>query len=240
MHSDQSSDQVVTPAVDGRLKARFLIRETIGVAIIALILFLCAGTVNWPMGWLLVAITALWVAGTTYVLFTRQPGLIAERLGPRKGGKSWDMALMSIVGIGNVARLVVAGLDFRFGWSDVPFWLQVAGMLMVLLGYALMVWATAANAFFSQIVRIQEERGHTVATGGPYRFMRHPGYSGTLLNELGSPLMLASWWALIPGAIDAVVMIVRTAKEDSTLQAELPGYSDYAQSTRHRLVPGIW
>jgi len=89
-------------------------------------------------------------------------------------------------------------------------------------------------------VRIQTERGHTVVSGGPYRFVRHPAYLGVILLVLSSPIMLGSSWALIPGVICAVLMIVRTALEDKTLQAELPGYVDYTQQTRYRLLPGVW
>jgi len=117
---------------------------------------------------------------------------------------------------------------------------QIAAMLLVIAGHALVVWATGTNAFFSQVVRIQTERGHTVITGGPYRYVRHPAYVGMILVVVGAPIMLGSWWALIPGVISAVLMIVRTVLEDRTLQAELSGYVEYAQHTRYRLLPGVW
>jgi protein-S-isoprenylcysteine O-methyltransferase Ste14 len=98
----------------------------------------------------------------------------------------------------------------------------------------------ASNAFFSQVVRIQSERGHAVATGGPYHYVRHPAYIGAILYELAVPVLLASWWALIPSALGAILLILRTALEDRTLQAELTGYVDYARQVRHRLVSGIW
>ena len=182
----------------------------------------------------------LWVAGTAYVLFTWLPDLIAERLGPRKGGKSWDVAILSIVGIGNLIRLVVAGLDYRYGWSSVPVWLQITAAVIVAAAYALMVWATYSNKYFSQVMRIQDERDHAVATGGPYRTVRHPAYVGTVLAELFVALLLGSWWALIPGLIDAALMVLRTALEDRTLRAELGGYETYANEVRYRLIPGVW
>ena len=141
----------------------------------------------------------------------------------------------------NLGVLFVAGLDVRYRWSSgIGPVMQIAAMLIVIAGYALVVWATGVNAFFSQVVRIQSERGHTVVSSGPYRNVRHPAYVGMLLVVLGAPIMLGSWWALIPGAISAVLMIVRTALEDRTLQAELPGYHDFAQHTRYRLLPGVW
>ena len=102
------------------------------------------------------------------------------------------------------------------------------------------VWATASNAFFSQIVRIQAERDHTVATGGPYRVVRHPGYTGAILCELAVPVLLASWPALIAGVVGAALLVLRTALEDRTLQAELAGYAEFARRVRYRLLPGIW
>jgi protein-S-isoprenylcysteine O-methyltransferase Ste14 len=117
---------------------------------------------------------------------------------------------------------------------------QIAALAVCALGYALFVWATASNTFFSQIVSIQSERGHTVATGGPYRHLRHPAYAGAILYELAVPILLASWWALIAGGLGALLLIVRTALEDRTLQAELPGYRKSARRVRVRLLPGVW
>lgn len=224
-----------------RTIARFLVREAMGLLMLAAILFLSAGRLDWVMGWALVGITFLWASATALVLILRSPDLIAERLGPRKGAKTWDTAIMSIVGLATIARCMVAGLDVRFGWTtgiSLPF--QIATLAVAVLGYALVVWATASNAFFSQIVRIQKERGHTVATGGPYRFVRHPGYVGTILFELAVPVMLGSLWALIPGGLSALLFVVRTALEDKTLLDDLDGYREYAERTRYRLLPGIW
>jgi protein-S-isoprenylcysteine O-methyltransferase Ste14 len=108
------------------------------------------------------------------------------------------------------------------------------------MGYALSVWATASNPFFTYIVRIQADRDHTVATGGPYHYVRHPGYAGAVLTLVLVPLLLASWPALVIGSVDAILFILRTSMEDRTLQAELPGYAAYARQVPYRLVPGIW
>jgi protein-S-isoprenylcysteine O-methyltransferase Ste14 len=236
---NQTSKQ---PSADvSRIVLRWSIRETMGVVMLALFLFLSAGRWDWIMGWVLVAITALWVIATGLVVIPRYPELLAERLGPRKGGKTWDTAIMGVVGLGTIARYIVAGLDVRSGWTTgMPFALQVIGLVIAALCYALVVWATGSNAFFALTVRIQKERGHAVATGGPYRFVRHPSYVGTILFELASPIMLGSWWALIPGGLDAILFVVRTALEDKTLQAELDGYKDYATRVRYRLLPGVW
>ncbi|NLG84609.1 MAG: isoprenylcysteine carboxylmethyltransferase family protein [Firmicutes bacterium] len=126
--------------------------------------------------------------------------------------------------------LVVAGLDYRFGWSpELDAWLQAAALVLPILGNALFTWAMIANPFFSPGVRIQSDRGHKTATGGPYRYIRHPGYAGFSVFNLVTPLVLGSLWASIPGAILAVLFIIRTALEDATLQKELEGYKEYAE-----------
>lgn len=220
---------------------RWAIRESMGVVMLAVLLFLVAGTLDWAAGWGMVIVMAGWVIGTAAVVLPRYPELLAERTGPKKGSKTWDTVLLSLYGLAMMIMWIVAGLDMRNAWSSgiLPQAQLVAG-LMVIAGYGLVVWATGTNAFFSQIVRIQTERGHTVVSSGPYRLVRHPAYVGAILVVLGSPIMLASWWALIAGVVSAALMVTRTALEDKTLQAELAGYKDYAKRTRYRLLPGVW
>jgi protein-S-isoprenylcysteine O-methyltransferase Ste14 len=175
------------------------------------------------------------------VMARRHPQLLAERTGPRKGAKSTDAAIMGVVGLLTVGRSIIAGLDIRYGWTTaVPLALQLVTLVLAALSYALVIWATAANPFFSQIVRIQKERGHHVASGGPYRFVRHPAYVGSVVHELSVPIMLGSWWALIPGVVIFLLFVVRTALEDRTLRSELEGYHEYSQKVRYRLLPGVW
>jgi protein-S-isoprenylcysteine O-methyltransferase Ste14 len=229
--------------VDPVILTRFAVRETMGTAMAGVALFWAAGTIAWPMGWVVLGIYAAWVAGMATVLVALQPELIAERLGPKKGGKRWDFIILMILGIANLARLIVAGLDFRNAWTPAgtfPLPVMIAAAVLAAAGYAFFVWATASNAFFSQQVRLQEDRGQSVATGGPYRIVRHPGYAGALLFELFAAIALGSLWAVIPSLIGAGALLVRTSLEDKALQAELPGYPEYSARTRFRLVPGIW
>ena len=220
---------------------RFALREIMGTAFLGVALFWSAGRVDWWSGWALIATVLVWIMATGIVILRINPDLLAERLGPRKGAKRWDTAIMGIVGLATLVRLVIAGLDQRYGWTGgIPLAAQIGALVVTILGYALAVWAMASNAYFSQIVRIQSERGHTVATGGPYQFVRHPGYLGTILTELAVPVLLASGWALIPGVLNAALFVLRTALEDRTLQAELNGYIDYASQVRYRLLPGVW
>lgn len=221
--------------------ARYALRETLGLVVMGVALFWSAGRVDWWPAWAALAVMAAWIVATAIVILRFNPGLLAERLGPRKGAKSWDTAIMSLLGLAQLARYVIAGLDQRYDWTGgFPFVAQLAALVVCALGYALVVWATAANAFFSQIVRIQPERGHTVATGGPYHYLRHPAYAGAILYELAVPILLASWWAILPGGLNALLLVLRTALEDRTLQAELAGYADYARRVRCRLLPGVW
>ncbi len=220
---------------------RWAIREMMGLVMAGLILFLCAGRWDWIWGWAAVGILAFWVSSTALAVIPRHPQVLAERLGPRKDAKAWDTAIMSLVGVIVLAVYAVAGLDARYGWTvGFPTAAQIWGVIVALLGYGIVIWATAANAYFSPNVRIQKERGHTVVTSGPYRFVRHPGYVGSILAYLGTPILLGSWWAIVLGGITVLLMIVRTALEDKTLQAELPGYKEYSQCVRNRLLPGVW
>jgi protein-S-isoprenylcysteine O-methyltransferase Ste14 len=166
---------------------------------------------------------------------------MAERLTPPKGAKTWDRAIVSLLRLAELARYILAGLDQRYGWTgDFPLAAQMAAIVVCVLGSGLFMWAMSSNTFFSQIVRIQADRGHAVAASGPYRYVRHPGYVGMILFEFGISTLLASWWAIIAGGLCAILLIVRTALEDRTLQAELTGYVDYARQVRYRLLPGIW
>ena len=244
MRDDKLNSMPPRPSADRiprALLARWFVREVLGVVILGVILFVSAGRIDWPAAWVLLGITLLWVFAMALAIIPRHPDLIAERLGPRKGGKRWDVVILSLFGLATIVKSVIAGLDQRFGWTvDFPPGLQQVSVILLLTGYGLIVWATAANAFFAQTVRIQTERGHKVVTGGPYRMVRHPGYLGTIVTELAAPLLLASWWALLIGIIAAGLFVIRTHFEDRTLQDELEGYQAYTNKTRYRLVPGIW
>jgi protein-S-isoprenylcysteine O-methyltransferase Ste14 len=227
--------------MDTKLIVRYAVRETMGVLVMGAALFWSAGRVDWWPAWAGLAVMTIWIVATAVVILRTNPGLLAERLGPRTGAKPWDTAIMSLLGLSQLARYILAGLDQRFGWTGgFPLIAQAAALVFCLLGYGLVVWATAANAFFSQIVRIQSERGHTVATGGPYAYVRHPAYVGAIVFEIAVFVLLASWQAAIASALNVVLLILRTALEDRSLQAELAGYADYARQVPYRLLPGIW
>lgn len=220
---------------------RWFVREILGVAIAGVILFYSAGTTDWPMAWAMVIILFVWSLAAAILVIPKAPQLLIERATRRKSSETWDTLILSIFGLTSIAKYVLAGLDFRYQWtSPMPTWLPIAALIVTALGYGLVDWAMVANAFFSMVNRIQKERGHSVATGGPYRLVRHPGYVGTILSELGSPLMLGSLWAFLPGLLSALLIIFRTALEDKMLHEQLSGYPEYAKRTRYRLLPGIW
>lgn len=206
-------------------------------------LFISSGQLGWAMAW---AYLVVFVAGQAIVgliLVPGNPELAAERAQfKRDAPYNWDRPLTGIVSLfGPLATLIVAGLDVRFrGASQISFTLQLVAMAVVVMGSLLGAWAMAANRYFYGFVRIETERGHTVATGGPYRMVRHPGYAGGVLCDLAAPLMLGSLWALIPAGLTTCAIILRTALEDRTLRAELDGYEEYALQVRYRLLPGIW
>ncbi len=241
MVTDTGPESTAAKPVPTITIVRWLVREYMGAALVGAFLFLAAGRTDWIMGWVLVGITFAWVSANAILLIRRSPDLLAERLGRMEGAKSWDVIIMSIIAVSTIGRLVVAGLDVRFGWSagiELPF--QVIAAVVAALGYALVTWATAVNAFFSQMVRIQKERGHRVVMDGPYRFVRHPGYVGTILFEVSAPIMLGSFWALALGGLNALLFVLRTALEDRTLRQELAGYQDFARQVRYRLIPAVW
>jgi protein-S-isoprenylcysteine O-methyltransferase Ste14 len=184
------------------------------------------------------------MAAHPLILVPIDPELLAQRekgiLEP--GVKAWDRWISALgAGVFPMASWVVAGLDVRLQWTGpVPLAYHLGGLLVMVLGFALFLWAMASNAFFAEGVRIQEERGHTVAAGGPYRYVRHPGYVGAILSQLATPFLLGSPWAMIPSVASAALYVVRTYLEDKTLREELDGYRDYARRVRYRLVPGLW
>ena len=224
-----------------KLVVLYILNQILGIAGMAVALFWSAGRIDWWPAW---AAITVWLACFTMediVILRFNPDLMAERLSPPKGAKTWDRAIVSIIRLMELARYILAGLDQRYGWTGgFPLAAQIAALTVCVPSYALFVWAMASNTFFSQIVRIQSDRGHAVAAAGPYRYVRHPGYAGMVLFELAISTLLASWWAIVAGGFCAILLILRTALEDRTLQAELTGYVDYARQVRYRLLPGIW
>ena len=224
-----------------KLIALYVLDQILGIVGMGVALFWSAGRIDWWPAWAAIAVWLACYTAMDILLLRFNPELMAERLTPPKGAKTWDRAILSILRLLQLVRYILAGLDQRYGWtSGFPLAAQIAALIVCVLSYALLTWAMASNAFFSQIVRIQSDRGHTAVTNGPYRYVRHPAYVGMIIFELAMPTLLASWWAIIVSGLCAILLILRTALEDRTLQAELTGYVDYARQVRYRLLPGIW
>jgi len=197
-----------------------------------------AGRLDWVWPWAYLGVGIGILAINMLIL---SPELMAERGQPRENVKDWDKVLTSLITFPILALLIVAGLDERFGWSpQLAVAIHLIGLAFIALGQGLFSWAMASNTFFSTAVRIQIDRDHTVSSGGPYRYVRHPGYVGMIVSLLATALAFGSLWALIPAGLAAVLLVVRAALEDKTLLEELDGYTEYAERVRYRLLPGIW
>jgi protein-S-isoprenylcysteine O-methyltransferase Ste14 len=216
-----------------------LVQVVVQFLILAVILFVSAGRLNWVWAWAYLGVGVGILAINALVM---PPELIAERgkMG-KEDVKGWDRAFAALNIVPTFGLLVVAGLDEQFDWSpQLAPAVHLAGLALIALGQGLFTWAMVSNKFFSTMVRIQADRDHTVASGGPYRYVRHPGYVGYIVSSLATPVALGSLWALIPAGIVMFLFVVRTALEDKTLLEELNGYAAYAQQTRYRLLPGVW
>lgn len=207
----------------------------------AALMFIGAGRLDWVWAWVYIGVMlAILLANGTLLLRTRAE-LVAER-GNAKVMQKWDKIVsFTLLALTYLALPLLAGLDARFGWTPkLDLTWRAAGIVVLIAGYEIAIRAMLANAYFSTAVRIQSERGHTVCRRGPYRFVRHPGYIGFMLMPVGTALILGSLWAFLLALASAIPIVIRTALEDRMLQAELPGYCEYARDVRYRLVPGIW
>ncbi len=220
---------------------RFAAREVFGVFFIAALLLGVSQRVDWLGAWCLIGVYAVWVGATLALLLPRDPALLAERAKRSTGPYTADTIALAVFGVAVMGRLILPALEVRAGGSGSFGPLAMAvGVLLCAAGYGLVLWAMMANTFFAKVLRMQTERDHHVVTGGPYRYVRHPGYLGAILFELGTPLVLGSRWALLPVLVGSLAMLIRTGMEDRVLQRELPGYADYAARTRWRLLPGVY
>lgn len=211
------------------------------LALLFAMIFWGAGRLDYWQGWAF-ATLMIGTGVTAYILFKQKPDLIKERLKPGPGMKWWDKIFWVFHFTIYMAILVVGILDGgRFLWTEsIPLWGYILSYILYIAGTALIFWSMWVNDYFSSVVRIQKDRGQKVVTGGPYKYVRHPGYVGVILLSLPLAVILGSLWAMIPGALWVLTIVVRTYLEDKTLQKELEGYKEYTKKTRYRLIPGIW
>ena len=209
--------------------------------IMALELFLAAGTINWLWAWVFLGIGLVSVAINAFLMMRTSPETVAER-GRPKETQDWDKWIAGLWFLGQYVFLpILAGLDVRFGWTgEIAIGWHMLGAVMYALSLELSSWAMITNAYFSTAVYIQKDRGQSVCSTGPYQYVRHPGYVGYFFQALSTPLLLGSLWAMLLAIPIAVLMVIRTAKEDRMLQEQLPGYKEYAQEVKYSLIPGVW
>jgi protein-S-isoprenylcysteine O-methyltransferase Ste14 len=212
-------------------------------AVFAALLFVSAGTVHWSAGWVFIAIFFGCALAITLWLSRQDPELLAERLSApiQRGQPLWDKAFVGAIMPLFVVWLILMPLDaVRFGWSEMPGWLQILGAVGLVLSFCLVFLTFRENAYLALVVKVRVERGQSVVTTGPYRYVRHPMYASMLLFFPGNALLLGSWGGLLFCAMLLGLLVWRTALEDRMLQEELPGYDGYARNVRYRLIPRVW
>lgn len=207
-----------------------------------LALFVPAGTLAWPPGWVFFGMFFGFVNALTVWLLRRNPALLQERMtGFTPDQKLWDKVLLTLTGLFFFGWLVVMPLDAaRFRWSRVPTWLRGVGALILLGAFAVFFLTFRENAYLSPVVRVQKERGQTVVSSGPYGYVRHPMYAGFLLFVVGTALLLGSRLGLLGGLVLGAAVARRAVLEERALRDELPGYAAYLSRVRSRLIPRVW
>jgi protein-S-isoprenylcysteine O-methyltransferase Ste14 len=225
------------------LLARALVTLLAEFVVFAALLFVSAGTVLWPAGWVFLAM--FFGSALTIVLWLahHDPELLAERLASplRRGQPPWDKVFLAGASLLFIAWLILVPLDaMRFEWSEVPSWMQFLGALGVVLSFYVVFLGFRENTYLIPGVRLQEERGQSAVTTGPYRYVRHPMYSSMFLFFPASTLLLGSWWGLLLCLLLLGLLVWRIALEDRMLKNRLDGYNEYAQSVRYRLIPRLW
>jgi protein-S-isoprenylcysteine O-methyltransferase Ste14 len=204
------------------------------------VLLASAGTINWINGWVYFGFILVYEIVYTLLLMRINPELLNERgKFVKKGTKVFDKVFAVLYLLLSYMILIISGFDaVRYQWSTMPLWLTFLGLVLIIPASYLSFRAMAANSYFECTVTVQE--GHQVCQSGPYRLVRHPGYAAGIVSILAAPLILGSWWGLVPSAMIAIMLIIRTLLEDRTLKKELPGYKEYTKTTRYRLIPLIW
>lgn len=223
------------------MKRRLLLTSLITTLIFTAILLLAAGRLNYVQAWLYLG-TGIITSCMTYFATRNNEELMKERSKVGEGSKGWDKLILGISTFTFIIFLVIAGLDSgRYGWSPKMHWsIYAGGIALIIAGQVLFLKAKKENTFFSAVVRIQTDRGHSVCDTGVYKIVRHPGYLGMLISNIGLPLITGSVWSTIPILLSIILLLIRTRLEDETLKKELPGYIEFTHKTKKRLVPGIW
>jgi len=223
------------------IRLKLLIKGLITNIVFTTILFICAGKINYYQGWIFLSVNIL----TTFMnalFLDKHSDLAKERAKIGEGTKSWDKLILGLSSLIYLIIIVIAGLDSgRFLWTSQFSWNTIIlGFLIMMIGQIIFLTARSQNNFFSNVVRIQKDRGQTVCDTGLYKIIRHPGYLGMILSLVSIPLITTSFWSTIPTVIAIILILIRTSLEDKTLKNELEGYLEYSKKTKYKLIPFVW
>ncbi|HEX6291195.1 MAG TPA: isoprenylcysteine carboxylmethyltransferase family protein [Herpetosiphonaceae bacterium] len=223
---------------------KLLTVQIVGMFVVfALALFLAAGTVAWPAGWAFLVLFFGFTVAISLWLLRNNPGLLTERMTGigKPDQQTWDKVFFGVANLIFLAWLIAMPLDaVRFHWSQMPGWLQVLGAILLLASFYLFFLTFRENSYLSPAVRLQAERGQTVVSTGPYRYVRHPMYATAIIFLVGTTLLLGSWYGFVLVLLLAVGIALRAVQEERLLRAELPGYDAYMAHVKYRLIPYIW
>jgi protein-S-isoprenylcysteine O-methyltransferase Ste14 len=225
------------------LLGKALLEVVAEFAVFAALLFVPAGTLLWPAGWAFMALFFGFTLAMVLWLAREDPELLAERMSSpiQRGQPLWDKVFVAALTLLFLAWLIVMPLDaVRFRWSEVPGWLQFLGALGVVLSFYLMFLTFRENAYLAMVVKLQEQRGQSVVTTGPYRYVRHPMYSSVFLFLPAVALLLGSWWGLLLCVVLLGLLVWRIPLEERMLENGLAGYDEYERNVRYRLLPHVW
>ena len=220
-----------------KLLIEALIKFICGLLLVGLLIFLPAGTLYYTYGWLLVGLLFGPMLMAGFVMLFKSPDFLRKRL-DAKEKQTAQKGVVAFSGLMFVVGFVVAGLDFRFGWSTMPTWVIITASVLFLIAYALYAEVMRENAYLSRTIKVEE--GQTVVDTGLYGIVRHPMYAVTVLLFLMIPLVLGSWYALIAFAFYPAIIVVRLKDEEALLTKELPGYAAYKQKVKYRIIPFLW
>ena len=220
-----------------------IVKTLIWLAFMAALMFVPAGTIAWVQAWIYLALMGITGTLITTWLYIHAPDLLAQRAASpvQREQAAWDRIFMICMIVFFIAWMAIMGLDaVRFQASHVPVWAQAAGAIAILISQYVFWLVFRANSYAAPVVKIQQERGHTIATSGPYAIVRHPMYAGAILFLFGTPLLLGSWYGVALAPVLVVAFAWRAVMEERTLAAQFPDYADYAARVRYRFIPLVW
>jgi protein-S-isoprenylcysteine O-methyltransferase Ste14 len=223
------------------MKTSYLVKQFSGAFVFFAILFVSAGRLNYWQGLIYVSIGFIMLV-LSYTVLRIDAELLKERSKPGEGTKKWDKNILGLSFLVTISMYIIAGLDSgRYHWSPGLHWsLYMLGIICTVVGQLLFLIAQKQNKFFSSTVRVQTDRGHTVCDTGLYKIIRHPAYSGSIIQSIGFPLLFGSFWSVIPISFSVLLLVIRTNLEDRTLINELEGYREYIHKTRYKIIPYVW